>query len=88
MADVVGLRGRAAPTGEGAEPEIVAELEWLLAQARAGDVIALAAVIVRRNLEIGSVSRNPGGQRHLLVAGAAYLLGDLTSEARTCENRQ
>ena len=88
MADVVGLRGRAAPTGEGAEPEIVAELEWLLKEARAGDVIALAAVIVRRNLEIGSVSRNPGGQRHLLVAGAAYLLGDLTSEARTCENRQ
>ena len=82
MADVVGLRGRAAPTGEGAEPEIVAELEWLLAQARAGDIIGFAAVVVRRNLEIGSVSRNPGGQRHLLVAGAAYLLGDLTRESR------
>jgi hypothetical protein len=82
MADVVGLRGRVAPTVEGSEPEIVAELEWLLAQARAGDVIALAAVIVRRDMTIGSVSRNPGGQRHLLVAGAAYLLGDLTRESR------
>ena len=82
MADVVGLRGRAAPTGEGAEPEIVAELEWLLEQARAGDIIGFAAVVVRRNLEIGSVSRNPGGQRHLLVAGAAYMLGDLTRESR------
>ena len=82
MAEVVGLRGRVAPTVEGSEPEIVAELEWLLEQARAGDIIGFAAVVVRRNLEIGSVSRDPGGKRHLLVAGAAYLLGDLTREPR------
>lgn len=77
-AKVVGLRGgSAAPMGNGAEPDIIAVLERTLEQARRGELRAVGLVLVKGNLEIGTIARNPGGHRHLLVAGCSYLQHDL-----------
>jgi hypothetical protein len=77
---VVGLRGRAVLTEDGAEPDIIAVLERTLEQARAGEFVAIGLILIRRNLEIGSIARNPAGSRHLLVAGCSYLQHDLMAE--------
>lgn len=77
---VVGLRDRVVPQG-GAEPEVIEKLEELLAMAKRGEVIAFAMVALSPNLEILTSSRNPRGNRHLLVAGAAYLTHDLCEES-------
>lgn len=77
---VVGLRNRTVPEGA-AEPEVVEKIEELLAMAKRGEVIAFAMVLVSPNLEIMTSSRNPRGNRHLLVAGTAYLAHDLCEES-------
>lgn len=77
-AKVIGMRGGAsAPLGNGAEPDIIAALEAALDQARRGELRAVGLVLVKGNLEIGTVARNPCGHRHLLVAGCSYLQHDL-----------
>lgn len=79
MSNVVGLNGRAPPAPSGAEPDVIAALEELLEDARAGNISAVGVVMVRPNGEIGTRTRNPGRFRHQLVAGAAYLMNDIIS---------
>lgn len=78
---VVGLRDRTVPLPNGVEPDVVRKLEAILEEAKRGDIIAFAAGIVRRNLEIGTKSSSPSGHRHLLVASCAYLMHDLCEES-------
>lgn len=76
---IVGLHGRAAPLSNGAEPDVIGGLESLLNQARKGEIVAFAIAVIRPNLEVGTISRG-SGKRHLLLAGATYLMHDLAEE--------
>ena len=82
MAEIIGLHGNVAPLDNGAEPDVIALLETILARAKAGQVAAVALITVDANEGIGSWSRNPRGYRHALVAGAHYLLSDLAADYR------
>jgi len=77
---VVGLRDRAVPLANGAETAVIAKLEDILEQARRGEIVAFAMAVVRPNLELGTLSSSPAGHRHLMTAGAAYLMHDLCEE--------
>lgn len=56
---------------------IVEFLEHELELAKAGETIAFAVVRVDRARNVLTASRNPSGNRHLLVAGSLYLTQDL-----------
>ena len=43
---VVGLRNRPAPECNGAEPSVIEAIEELLARARRGEIVAIAATVV------------------------------------------
>lgn len=77
MSNVVGLNGRATPLDNGSEPEVIAVLERVLEMAKNGELNSVGIVVVRKNWEIGSFARYPGGGRHLIVAGCEYLKNDL-----------
>jgi hypothetical protein len=80
MGEVVGLGDRTPPAPDGTEPQVIALLEELLAEARRGEIVAFATAVIRPNREIGTRSSNPVGHRHLLIAGAVYLMSDLAQE--------
>jgi len=82
MAEIIGIHGATAPLDNGAEPDVIALLETILARAKAGQVIAVAVVTVDQNEGVGSWSPNPRAYRHALVAGAHYLLTDLAADYR------
>ena len=74
-----GVSAPVAPDHE-ADPDVVAMLEKLLADARAGIVVAAAVVAVRRTMHVRTVwEQGKGANGHQLTAGAAYLLHELTS---------
>ena len=77
---VVGLRNRPAPECNGAEPSVIEAIEELLARARRGEIVAIAATVVEPNGDAGTLVRNPSGHRHRLVAAVTYLLHDMCSE--------
>jgi hypothetical protein len=79
MSKVVGLKG-VKITEVGADVDLVSLAKEILAEAERGDIIGLAAVVVRRNHEIGTRVRNAGGVRHLMLAGSVYLQHDITRE--------
>lgn len=78
-AKVVGLHGYEPPIA-GAQVSVIEKLETLLAEARRGEITAFAMVAIRPNMEIGSISTRTKGYRHLMLAGAAYLMHDLCEE--------
>lgn len=81
MSKVVGLRGQPAPDANGADLEIVEYIEYLLALAKAGDILALGAMIVGRDGHVFTNSRGRG-HKHTLVACCEYLKHDLCSDIK------
>ena len=59
------------------EPRVVDMLKEALAQAKRGEISAIAIVKVRCNGAIGVGWEAPDGQGHNVVAGATYLMHDL-----------
>ena len=62
------------------EPGVIEILEDLLDQARRGETIAGAIVLVRPNGTICSAISAPDGGRHHLVAACNYLKRDIIAE--------
>jgi hypothetical protein len=62
------------------EPGVIEILEDLLDQARRGETIAGAIVLVRSNATICSAISAPHGGRHHLVAACDYLKQDIIAE--------
>ena len=79
---VVGLRGEKIPDSSGAIPDVVERLEGIIAEARRGEIISFAAVVIRPNMEIGTIASSISGKRHLLVAGTVYLQNDLAEDVK------
>ena len=75
---VIAFRGVSLGAVTGAvEPDVVAMLSLALQQAERGEIVAIAMVKVKPNGHVGHCWENPGGDGHLLVAGAAYLQHEL-----------
>jgi hypothetical protein len=62
------------------EPGVIKILEDILNEARSGETIAGAIVLVRPNLTICSAISAPNGGRHHLVAACNYLKQDIIAE--------
>jgi hypothetical protein len=62
------------------EPGVIKILEDVLAEARGGETIAGAIVLVRPNGTICSAISAPHGGRHHLVAACNYLKRDIIAE--------
>jgi len=62
------------------EPGVIKILEDFLDQARRGETIAGAIVLVRRNATMCSAISAPHGGRHHLVAACDYLKRDIIAE--------
>ena len=62
------------------DPGVIKILEDFLDQARAGEAIAGAIVLVRPNATICSAISAPHGGRHHLVAACDYLKQDIIAE--------
>lgn len=79
MNNVVDLSGRLKPNTTNPEISVVEELERLLEEAKHGEILSAAFVLIRPgdNIHTSYVCNSSG---HLLVAGAAYLLANLTCQ--------
>jgi len=62
------------------EPGVIKILEDFLDEARCGEIIAGAIVLVRKNATICSAISAPHGGRHHLVAACDYLKQDIIAE--------
>ncbi len=62
------------------EPSVIKILEDFLDEARCGEIIAGAIVLVRKNATICSAISAPHGGRHHLVAACNYLKQDIIAE--------
>jgi hypothetical protein len=62
------------------EPGVIKILEEILDEARCGEIIAGAIVLVRPNATICSAISAPNGGRHHLVAACNYLKQDIIAE--------
>jgi undecaprenyl pyrophosphate synthase len=62
------------------EPRVIKILEDFLDEARRGETVAGAIVLVRPNATICSVISAPHGGRHHLVAACEYLKQDIIAE--------
>lgn len=80
MSNVVSLKDGALLGALAPDPDIVARLEALLEEAKAGEVKTLLYVVIRpcENIKHGYVGCH---SRHLCVAGAAYLAEMVTRDA-------
>jgi hypothetical protein len=79
-AKVLSLSREAIRPSVRVEPDVIKVLENFLDEARTGEVIAGAIVLVRRNATICSVISAPLGGRHHLVAACDYLKQDVIAE--------
>lgn len=79
-AKVLGLSREAIRTSVRVEPDVIEILEDFLDQARRGESIAGAIVLVRPNETICSAISAPHGGRHHLVAACNYLKRDIIAE--------
>ena len=68
--------GHVKRSADGGYPEVVAELEMILARARRGEVASFAIFMVRPNGKI-STQFTPTTEAHALVAGCEYLKYDM-----------
>lgn len=82
MSNIIGLHGSPL-LDNGANPDVVELLEDLLAEARRGEILAFAATVLSPNMALASRSPAIHQHRHMLVAGAWYLMRDMTSEVKT-----
>jgi len=62
------------------EPSVIKILEDFLDEARCGEIIAGAIVLVRKNATMCSAISAPHGGRHHLVAACNYLKQDIIAE--------
>jgi hypothetical protein len=74
-----GIRS-AVRTSVSAELRVIKVLEELLVEARRGETIAGAIVLVRPNATFCSAISTPHGGRHHLVAACDYLKQDIIAE--------
>jgi hypothetical protein len=78
--NVLSLDRRDVRASPRVEPEVIKILQDFLDQARRGDVIAGAIVLVRPNGTIGAAISAPSGGRRHLVAACNYLKQDIIAE--------
>ena len=79
-AKVLSLSREAIRASVRVEPDVIKILEDFLDQARRGETIAGAIVLVRPNATICSAISAPHGGRHHLVAACNYLKQDIIAE--------
>jgi hypothetical protein len=79
-AKVLSLSRPAIQASVRVEPRVIEALEDLLDEARRGETIAGAIVLVRPNGTICSAISAPHGGRHHLVAACNYLKRDIIAE--------
>lgn len=77
MSNIIGLHGASPPLSNGANPDVIELLESTLADARRGEIVAIAIVAVQPNAEIRTLAPPLTHSRHMLIAGASFLLADL-----------
>jgi hypothetical protein len=77
---VLSLNRAAIQASVRVEPEVIKILEDFLDEARRGEIIAGAIVLVRPNATICSAISAPHGGRHHLVAACNYLKQDIIAE--------
>jgi hypothetical protein len=79
-AKVLSLSREAIRASVRVEPDVIKILEDFLDEARRGETIAGAIVLVRPNATICSAISAPHGGRHHLVAACNYLKRDIIAE--------
>ena len=79
-AKVLSLSRPAIQASVRVEPRVIEALEDLLDEARRGEIIAGAIVLVRPNATICSAISAPHGGRHHLIAACNYLKQDIIVE--------
>ena len=65
---------------KGGFPEVVALLEELLVQARAGEIESFGIIMTRPNRSV-STQLTPTTEAHLLLAGTVYLQPDIVQRS-------
>jgi hypothetical protein len=79
-AQVLSLSREAIRASVRVEPQLIEILQDLLDEARRGETIAGAIVLVRPNATICTAISAPHGGRHHLVAACDYLKQDIIAE--------
>ena len=79
-AEVLSLSREGIRASVRVEPEVIKSLENFLDEARRGETIAGAIVLVRPNVTICTAISAPNGGRHHLVAACNYLKQDIIAE--------